>query len=329
MDTTLISIIVPVYNVKDYLADCVNSLVDQHFEDYEILLIDDGSTDGSSDMCDDYAANYDRVITYHKKNGGLSSARNMGIEKARGKWIIFVDSDDYWFSADVLSTLIDVVVKEGADIVRFEYSAVDENGEYLYEYEYKKGHLVEKLLTPYELFHDAVAGEFFAWLYLIKRDLITDIRFDESRKFQEDIDFYLRLFATRNFTGVYCEKRLYAYRKRRNSITSTPNIYNLEGSFTLSDVFYKYSHGISEVKLKKEYQYYAVMMYYWTLFTIAEPSFYKIRREIYKQVNISKLYFTAIKRMICCGIINKASFLIMLPPQISVRLIYFKTFLFA
>lgn len=322
-----VSIIVPVYNVDRYLSNCVDSLLNQDFNEYEILLIDDGSTDTSSDICDLYSSKYSNVRAYHKTNGGLSSARNYGLDKASGDWIIFVDSDDYWCSQHVLSTLVTTAETTGVDLVRFEYIAVDEQGRNLYQYEYKKDHLLNKVLTQYELFHSAIAGEFFAWLYLIKRDLIAEMRFDEGRKFQEDIDFYLRLIATRLFKSAYCNKRLYAYRKRENSITSTPNTYNLSGSFSLADVFYEYSKYISDNKLKREYLTYAVMMYYWTLFTIAEPIFYKIRSNIYKEVNINQLYGRALKRMCKFGIFTKASILILIPPKISVGLIYAKTVL--
>lgn len=322
-----VSIIVPVYNVKKYLLDCLESLANQQFDGYEILLIDDGSTDGSSELCAEYAAKYHNIQVYHKKNGGLSSARNFGLEKAVGRWVIFVDSDDYWLSKDVLSTLVTTAETTNSDLVRFEYMAVDEFGKKIYEYEYNKDHLLNRVLTPYELFHSAIAGEFFAWLYLIKRDLIADLRFDEDRKFQEDIDFYLRLIATRQFNSSYCNQRLYAYRKRGNSITSTPNTYNLSGSFSLADVFNTYSKCISDVKLKQEYKKYAVMMYYWTLFTIAEPIFYKIRNNIYKEVDINKLYGVTLKRMFKYSIFNKASILILIPPKIGIRLIYVKTIL--
>lgn len=328
MDSISVSVIVPVYNVRDYLKTCLDSLINQRFDGYEVLLVDDGSTDGSSTICDEYAERYDVVRAYHKENGGISSARNYGLQAANGRWIIFVDSDDYWTSEDVLSILVRTAEDSGSDLVRFEYTAVDEKGAYLYEYKYKKDHLLNKILTPYELFHSAVAGEFFACLYLIKKDLIGDLRFDEDRRFQEDIDFYLKLIASRQFNSSYCDKRLYAYRKRENSITSTPNIYNLEGAFTLADVFYQYSNDITDIKLKREYHYYAVMMYYWTLFTIAEPLFYRIKSKIYKKVNINKLHMTALTRMFKHRILSKASLLILLPPRISVDLIYMKTTIF-
>ncbi len=91
----LFSVILPVYNVKDYLNACVDSIINQTFKDFEIILVDDGSSDGSGKICDNYSSKYENIITFHKPNGGQSSARNKGVELANGKFFIFVDSDDY------------------------------------------------------------------------------------------------------------------------------------------------------------------------------------------------------------------------------------------
>ena len=321
-----ISIVVPVYNVENYLNTCVDSLLNQNFDEYEILLIDDGSTDSSPEICDDYSAKYDIVKCYHKENGGLSSARNYGIERAKGEWIIFVDSDDYWLSKDVLQTLLQVAKDNSADFVRFEYTAVDENGRYLYEHCYdKKSNILDKRLSQYEMFHHGVAGEFFAWLYMARKELYEYERLDENRKYQEDIDFCIRLFATKKFSCAYTKERFYAYRKRRNSITSTPIISNLEGSFTLTDVFYNYSLNLCDKQLQREYQYYSVMMYYWTLYTFVEAPYFENRRSILRILNVNSLRHIAMRRMICNRIFNTSSIFIILTPRISVLLLYART----
>lgn len=90
----LISIIVPVYNVDAYLKQCIDSILNQKYENFELLLVDDGSTDKSGDICDVYGKRDKRVRVFHKKNGGVSSARNVGLDNAKGDWIAFVDSDD-------------------------------------------------------------------------------------------------------------------------------------------------------------------------------------------------------------------------------------------
>lgn len=320
-----VSIIVPVYNVENYLENCVESLLNQKFNEYEILLIDDGSTDSSPIICDKYSYRYEKVRAYHKENGGLSSARNYGIERARGEWLIFVDSDDYWLSDDVLQTLLMEATKNTADFIRFEYTAVDEQGLLLYEHCYEqKMSLINKALTQYEMFHSGISGEFFAWLYMARRELYDGLRFSEERKFQEDIDFCLKLFATKSFRCSYCEKRFYAYRKRKHSITSTPIISNLEGSFSLADIFDLYSLRILDKSLYEEYQYYSVMMYYWTLCTFLEPPYFKKRRDIFQQLNVCDLHRVALSRMIRYKIFNKSSLFILLNPNISILLLYLR-----
>lgn len=95
MDNIKFSIIVPVYNVERYLSRCIESLINQTYSNIEILLIDDGSSDQSPEICDEYSKKYGNIVVYHKKNGGLSDARNYGLERASGEYILFVDSDDY------------------------------------------------------------------------------------------------------------------------------------------------------------------------------------------------------------------------------------------
>ena len=126
-----ISVIVPVYNVEKYLCKCVDSILVQSYTNFELLLIDDGSTDSSGLICDEYAAKDLRVRVFHKQNGGLSSARNVGISIAMGEYVIFVDSDDYWTSSSVLDKLLVCAIQNDADIVRGELCYVDENGNFL------------------------------------------------------------------------------------------------------------------------------------------------------------------------------------------------------
>ena len=89
------SVIIPVYNVKDYLHACIDSILEQSYKNFEIILVDDGSTDGSETICDEYSKKYNNIYVYHKQNGGQSSARNIGVEHANGTYFIFVDSDDF------------------------------------------------------------------------------------------------------------------------------------------------------------------------------------------------------------------------------------------
>ena len=115
-----ISVIVPIYKVEPYLDCCVQSIVDQTYENLEIILVDDGSPDNCPAMCDDWAAKDSRIRVIHKENGGFSSARNAGLDAATGDYIQFVDSDD-WILPDMTAALVSCAVKENADVVRCGY----------------------------------------------------------------------------------------------------------------------------------------------------------------------------------------------------------------
>ena len=115
MHPELISVIIPIYNVSEFLPRCIDSVLKQTYSNLEIILVDDGSTDGSARICDKYAESDSRVKAFHKTNGGLSSSRNYGLEHASGAWIAFIDSDD-WVSPDFISTLYELAQSHNADI---------------------------------------------------------------------------------------------------------------------------------------------------------------------------------------------------------------------
>lgn len=129
MNKSLISIVVPVYNVEEYLAECVDSILSQSFRDFEILLIDDGSTDASGLICDKYVKKDERVKVAHIPNGGLAAVRNMGIENAVGDIIAFVDSDDI-IALGSLQALYDEMISSGADVVLGKVERFNEKNEY-------------------------------------------------------------------------------------------------------------------------------------------------------------------------------------------------------
>ena len=116
----MISIIVPVYNVERYLARCVDSVLGQTYPSWELILVDDGSFDRSPAICDEYAGRDGRIKVVHKKNGGLSSARNVGLDMMRGEYVTFLDSDDYWHPC-YLEILLNFVEEKQADIAQCDF----------------------------------------------------------------------------------------------------------------------------------------------------------------------------------------------------------------
>lgn len=288
-ESIAISVIIPVYNVKDYIKNCLDSVVAQHFPNKEVILVDDGSTDGSEEICDAYSAKYADFRVIHKTNSGPSHSRNVGINEAHGQWLIFLDSDDVWSDPDCLQKLYSYATKLNLDVVRFEVQTVNERLENIEPYSYDKSNITGRVIDNYELVKYGISGKWFTVLFLLRKNIIKNLRFNELINSQEDIDFYSRLFASRELRCGYLDERMYLYRKRTASITTTARISNLEGSFSLCDVFYNESIKIKDKRLKQLYVYYSVMMYYWTLQTIATDAFYNKRKEIIDKLGIKNL----------------------------------------
>lgn len=122
----LISVVVPIYNVENYIKKCVDSILSQTYKNLEIILVDDGSPDNCPQICDEYAQKDSRIKVIHKENGGVSSARNIGMENARGKWIAFIDADD-WIEEKYFEKMLDRVKTNDADIVLCGYNRVMPN----------------------------------------------------------------------------------------------------------------------------------------------------------------------------------------------------------
>lgn len=282
-----ISIIVPIYNVEDYLCFAVDSILTQSFTDFELLLINDGSLDYSAEICDAYALKDKRVRVFHKKNSGVSSARNLGLDNARGKYIIFLDADDYWYDNTALEQLYTLSEKYDLDIIRGEYKAVDHGGNDLFENPLPKYkiELSNIILTPGVFYTRIMHGENFLVLSLFKRQAIGNIRFDKKRVFLEDMEFYVRLLC-QPLRCMFVPIRFYAYRKHSSSASNSYKIQNLIDSFSMCDIFNECFSKVNDEILKSAYKYNSIMMYYWTLETISLDPYYKNRSTIIKELSL-------------------------------------------
>ena len=145
-----LSIIVPVFNTEQYIPRCIGSILSQSFTDFELLLIDDGSTDGSGDICDEYAEKDNRVHVFHKENGGVSSVRNLGLDEAKGEWACFVDSDDELLP-NGLQIMVDGISEE-VDLVMAGYETFDDNGALIYSVDTKVSKVITSIDAVKELF---------------------------------------------------------------------------------------------------------------------------------------------------------------------------------
>ena len=175
LEMTKLSLIVPVYNVAPYLQKCVDSLLAQDYDDYEIILIDDGSTDNSPQICDEYAEKGSPIRVIHQANAGLSAARNAGIKAAEGKYLCFVDSDDYW-EPNVLGSMMAQIERDDLDVLRFKYQNVNERYEVFNPNKsdpYRNDDYSDKPTDGVTYLNTRFGTACYAVMFILRRDLIV------------------------------------------------------------------------------------------------------------------------------------------------------------
>lgn len=214
----LISIIVPVYNVEKYLDRCIKSILQQTFKDFELILVDDGSTDGSEAICNQYRDIDNRIKVIHKENGGLSSARNAGLDIARGMYIGFVDSDDY-INNKMYEILLDELIKNDSDLSICKLVRVRDD----YKVDNKKVKIVEKnynnLEALEELYRSNSVDFIVAWNKLYKSEILRDIRYPIGKKYEDEFVIHKILNKCKRVT--YINQEMYYYYQRENSIINS------------------------------------------------------------------------------------------------------------
>lgn len=228
----LISIVVPVFNVESYLSKCLDSILEQTYKNIEIIVVDDGSTDLSSSICDDYAKRNTNVVVIHKENGGLSSARNAGIKVAKGKHIFFIDSDDY-IDKKTLEILIDSLEKNESDISICQIT--DNKNEFgtkknLTTENFSSKEALKQIFAEQKLNTSACAK-------LFKRELFDSIEFPEGLIYEDFATIYKVILKAKNITA--CNLPLYYYRTNEESITKTKFNKNRMQFFTVSEMVIK------------------------------------------------------------------------------------------
>lgn len=220
MNGIKISVIIPVYNTERYLEQCLKSVMKQTYQNMEVILVDDGSQDSCPEICDEYVLRDKRCHVIHKENGGLSSARNAGLEKASGDYGIFVDSDDYWMNENGLEQLVRRIKKNRADILNFGYQKYDEDTKAAVPYfsdktafDFINGNKKEQLrqLTEKNLFIASACNK------LIKMDILKETLF-EKNVYSEDVEWCGRLLVKAE-SFDFMNLTFYSYRQRSESIT--------------------------------------------------------------------------------------------------------------
>lgn len=218
----LLSVIVPVYNVEKYLRKCVDSLLEQDLspEEYEIILVDDGSTDHGGEICDEYATGHSNVRVIHQQNGGLSVARNTGIEIAQGKYVQFVDSDDY-LEPYVLKVLVEKMERDQLDVLRFNYRNVNE------QYKVVEPNKDPKRFVNYSdevcdglaFLNERLGPACYACQFMIRRELFEGCLFKEGIYF-EDTEWTPRMLL-KSKRATSTDRIVYNYLVREGSITQS------------------------------------------------------------------------------------------------------------
>ena len=211
-----VSVIVPVYNVEKYIGRCIESIIKQSYKNLEIILIDDGSKDNSGKICDEYAQKDNRIKVIHKKNGGLSDARNTGLNIVNGEYICFIDSDDY-IHKDLLKDNLEKLIQQKADMICFNRFVV--NGEKIIE----KPQLYNENMTTY----DVISGIWkkklsnVVWDKLYKKSLWENVRFVKGQIFE---DLYAMPYILENVNKIICNNQAYYYYERGNVSSISHNV---------------------------------------------------------------------------------------------------------
>lgn len=218
-----ISVIIPVYNVGKYLNQCVDSVINQSHTNIEIILVDDGSTDSSPIMCDEYAKCDSRIKVIHKVNGGLSDARNVGIQNSTGDYITFLDSDDFWDDSGAIERLVHRIKFTNPDVLNYSYKKYFELSNIKKPQFYDVPEMPKELKLKSEQLEYITGKSLYiasACNKLIRRSLLLDHMLFEKGKLSEDVEWCARLLFHAQSFDFICEN-FYCYRQREDSITHT------------------------------------------------------------------------------------------------------------
>lgn len=250
-----VSVVIPVYNVGKYLPKCLDTVLAQSYKNLEILVVDDGATDNSGVICDQYAQQDKRIKVFHKKNGGLSDARNYALDYVTGDYIAFIDSDDY-IDDRYIEVLLSNALGSGADISICDYKIVEEDAPAPSDYNRSNAiRIYNKEESMLQILHGDYIMQFsVAWCKLYKREIFNKIRYPFGRKF-EDVAVAHLCYSLSN-KAVYSNSQLYFYLQRAGSIKNS-------GRFKDTDVvksawdrlmfFEKYEDGKYLTECKKQY----------------------------------------------------------------------------
>ena len=279
----LVSIIIPVFNAEEYLDKCIQSVLSQSYKNWELILVNDGSTDNSGMICDKFAKTDSRIHYIQKDNTGVADTRNLGLNHTKGDYIMFLDSDDYWRYDNVIDTLVKKAIENELDIIRGNYVRIDEDNNELEEDEKniinKKYH--HKTISSIEFQRNILCiGGYYLWVCLFKKEVIKNFRFKKEWNFLEDMEFFSNLL-TNPLRCMHIDYYFYTYNNNNKSLVHTKSIKNLLDSIRMCYSFYNYSSNIKNLEIKSFYLTRVICLYYSTLRMLTEDNqYYCYRKEI-------------------------------------------------
>lgn len=311
----MISVIVPVYNVRNYLKRCIDSIQGQTYKDFEILLIDDGSTDGSESICDMYANEYKNIRVIHQKNQGLSAARNTGLNHMQGEYVTFIDSDDF-VEVDYLEHLYDILKKNQAQVAVCKHCIVKEGNELEFQ-----DNAIEQInvLTgkdaTYKIVKDNCEYMITACGKLFHKSLQSNLYFPVGKLHEDEFVVYKVLYASERV--VISNRQLYGYLQRAESITNRSfSVRRLDKLKALKEAIIYFEHS-NDVDLK----WFAVKRYLLNV----QIAWYRVNKFLKKEKQVKealrsewKKEYKENKMQITerCGLVDKiAIFMFLLSPH--------------
>lgn len=317
-----LSIIIPVYNTDKYLTYCLDSIVGQKGIEYEIILIDDGSNDNSPIICDEYSKKYDNVRVYHKPNGGVSSARNLGIENSNGKWITFIDSDDFvspeyiYDISDILSKNIDLIIY---NYISYYNDSKKEEGRFILKNGYYNG--INALL---DMAIQLEIASLSTCTSIYKKEIIekNHIRFNINMKTCEDFMFNLKYYS--NIESYYAiDTPYYYYRQNNESVTHNRKLSHAEDYQLIYDELVRIidNHVLSTESI-------LIFKERWVKWIIGLIYNFKTQKISNKEINrhvYSQKYYNEIKKSKVNSIKTKIEILLLKYKLNSIILIYCKS----
>lgn len=296
-----ISVIVPVYNAEKTLHRCVDSILAQTFTDFELLLIDDGSTDKSGLIVDEYAEKDSRVRAFHKENEGASSARNVGIQQAVGEYSIFLDADDFYCNDEALALLFQNARDNEADIVRGEYKSVNKDGLDLCQPLHSKKReqrkkYIGKIVEADDFYINVLVGEYYFGTMLIRTPIIKKYQYPYEMVFLEDM-YLLTLICQQKLRCLYIPFVFYAYRKYQTSASNRKGVKQFSNSFGMCAFYEGISESCESILMRNYCRYCSVMMYYWTSDSLAQEYSPQEWKNCKEQFSLGRLHGETKKRI--------------------------------